>query len=178
MKVILSHLRSPAMLVACVSLVVALGGVSYAAGVLPKNSVGTTQLKKKAVTASKLRAGSVSGAKVKNGTLMATDFRAGQIPAGPQGPKGDKGDAGAPGVSAYEIVHWTAGTFNPGSRVHAQVDCPAGKKALGGGFSAGQLLEVRDSVPSADGKIWYVNGKNVGNVETAVGAYAICAHVG
>ena len=125
MKAILSHLRSPAMLVACVSLVVALGGVSYAAGVLPKNSVGTTQLKKKAVTASKLRAGSVSGAKVRNGTLMATDFRAGQIPAGPQGPKGDKGDAGAPGVSAYEIVHLTAGMFNPGSLVHSQVDCGA-----------------------------------------------------
>ena len=48
------HLGSPAMIVACVSLVVALGGVSYAAGVLPKNSVGPAQLKKSAVTAAKL----------------------------------------------------------------------------------------------------------------------------
>ena len=31
------------------------GGVSYAAGVLPKGSVGTAQLKKKAVTGAKLQ---------------------------------------------------------------------------------------------------------------------------
>jgi hypothetical protein len=94
MKAILRPLRSPAMVVACVALVVALGGVSYAAGVLPKNSVGPTQLQKKAVTASKLRANSVDGAKVKDGSLTATDFKAGQLPAGP---KGDPGAPGAPG---------------------------------------------------------------------------------
>jgi len=37
------------MVVACLALTVALGGVSYAAAVLPKNSVGTAQLKKNAV---------------------------------------------------------------------------------------------------------------------------------
>ena len=37
---------SPAMLVACAALVVALGGTSYAVTQLPKNSVGTPQLKK------------------------------------------------------------------------------------------------------------------------------------
>jgi hypothetical protein len=62
--------------------------------VLPKNSVGTKQLKKNAVTA----------AKVKNGTLLAADFKAGQLPSGakgdpgPQGPKGDKGDPGSVAV--------------------------------------------------------------------------------
>lgn len=61
--------------------------------VLAKNSVGTAQLKKNAVT----------GAKVKNGSLMATDFKAGQLPAGPQGPKGDKGNPGAPGASATKL---------------------------------------------------------------------------
>jgi hypothetical protein len=178
MKAILSHLRSPAMVVACVSLVVALGGVSYAAGVLPKNSVGTTQLQKKAVTASKLRAGSVSGVKVKNGTLMATDFQAGQIPAGPQGPKGDKGDAGAPGISGYQVVHWAAAPVAPGGLVHSQVDCPTGKKAVGGGLGGGQPIAVTTSLPSDDGKTWYVNGKNLGNAPTSLYAYAICAHVG
>src|SRR5215213_10667983 len=79
MTVIRRQLGSPAMIVACVALIVALGGVSYAAGVLPKNSVGTAQLKKKAVTASKLRKNAVSAAKVKDGTLLAADFRAGQL---------------------------------------------------------------------------------------------------
>ena len=62
--------------------------------VLPKNSVGSGQLKANAVTA----------AKIKNGTLTAAKFKAGQLPAGPQGPKGDtgaqgpKGDKGDPGA--------------------------------------------------------------------------------
>jgi opacity protein-like surface antigen len=90
MKAIPTRLPSPAMIVACIALVVALGGASYAAAVLPKNSVGTAQLKK----------GAVTGAKVKNGSLKAADFTAGQFPAGPQGPKGDpgaKGERGEPG---------------------------------------------------------------------------------
>jgi Collagen triple helix repeat (20 copies) len=104
------------MVVAGVALIVALGGVSYAAAVLPKNSVGTAQLKKNAVTGAKLKRNAITGAKlrknavtsakVKNGTLLADDFKPGQLPAGPQGPKGDpglqgiqgvKGDPGAPG---------------------------------------------------------------------------------
>jgi hypothetical protein len=106
MKPIAKRLPSPAMIVACAALLVALGGASYAAGVLPKNSVGTTQLQKKAVTGKKLRNGAVTGAKVANGTLTAADFKAGQLPSGPQGsrgdigPKGDtgpKGDVGEPG---------------------------------------------------------------------------------
>ena len=50
---------SPAMLVACVALGVALGGTGYAATtkLLPKNSVGTAQLKNKAVTKAKLAKG-------------------------------------------------------------------------------------------------------------------------
>jgi hypothetical protein len=41
MHTIRKHLPSPAMLVACVALIAALGGVSYAAGVLPKNWVSS-----------------------------------------------------------------------------------------------------------------------------------------
>lgn len=62
-------------------------GQAAARFVLPKNSVGVGQLKKDAVT----------GLKVKDGTLVAADFKAGQLPAGPQGPKGDPGAAGASG---------------------------------------------------------------------------------
>lgn len=73
--------------VSTLCLFVLLGGVSYAAVKLPKNSVGTGQLKANAVTSSK----------VKNGSLLAADFRRGQIPAGAKGDTGPKGDTGAQG---------------------------------------------------------------------------------
>lgn len=43
---------------------IALGGASYAAVVLPTNSVGTKQLRKSAVTAAKIKANAVTGPKV------------------------------------------------------------------------------------------------------------------
>ncbi|MFL5895727.1 MAG: collagen-like protein [Thermoleophilaceae bacterium] len=74
-----------ATIVAYLALFTALGGGAYAASQLPRNSVGSAQLKKSAVTS----------VKVKDRSLQARDFAKGQLPAGPQGPKGD---AGAPGT--------------------------------------------------------------------------------
>ncbi len=45
---------SPALVISVIALFVALGGTSYAAMTLPKNSVGTKQIKNGAVTAAKL----------------------------------------------------------------------------------------------------------------------------
>ena len=55
---------SPAMVVACVALAIALSGTGYAALKLPRNSVGTKQLRNGAVTNKKLARGAVTGAKV------------------------------------------------------------------------------------------------------------------
>ena len=64
---------SPALVISCVALALALGGTSFAAvSALPKNSVGTPQLKASAVTS----------AKVKNRSLLRADFASGQLPAG------------------------------------------------------------------------------------------------
>ena len=41
MRRILRHRSSPALVVACLALTIALGGTSYAAVTLPRNSVGT-----------------------------------------------------------------------------------------------------------------------------------------
>ena len=90
---------SPAMVVACIALLVALSGTGLAAvAVLPSNSVGTPQIKNNAVTNVKLGGNAVTGGKVKNGSLLNADFAAGQLPAGPAGPKGDQGDKGETGA--------------------------------------------------------------------------------
>lgn len=43
-RLVTRYLPSPAMVVACTALAVALGGTGYAALTLPRNSVGTKQL--------------------------------------------------------------------------------------------------------------------------------------
>ncbi|HTX69696.1 MAG TPA: hypothetical protein VMH50_11205 [Thermoleophilia bacterium] len=63
------HAPSPAMIVACVALFVALGGTSYAAVKLPASSVGTKQIKNSAVTGAKVKDGSLTGADIKLSTL-------------------------------------------------------------------------------------------------------------
>ena len=89
---------SPALVVACVALLVALGGTSAAAVslVLPRNSVGAPQLKRDAVTSIKIAAGAVRSSDVQDGSLVRTDFAPGEVPDGPAGPAGP---AGPPGPS-------------------------------------------------------------------------------
>jgi hypothetical protein len=59
-------------IVATLALFIAMGGTAYAATALPKNSVGTDQIKKHAVTTSKLNANSVSLAKMQAGSVDGT----------------------------------------------------------------------------------------------------------
>jgi len=90
---------SPAMVVACIALLVALSGTGIAAvNALPSNSVGAPQLKSNAVITPKLAANAVTGVKVRNGSLQRADFAPGQIPAGPKGDKGDQGIQGVQGL--------------------------------------------------------------------------------
>jgi hypothetical protein len=105
------RLPSPAMLIALVALIIALGGTSYAAISLPKNSVGTKQIRKRAVTKSKIRPNAITSSKVKNRSLLAKDFKAGQLPAGPKGDKGDKGDAGRSALSSLQSGDVESGAF-------------------------------------------------------------------
>jgi len=89
------------MAVALVALFVALGGGAYAALKLPANSVGTAQLKKKAVTPAKLS----PAAKAALSTTGPKGPAGARGPEGPQGDTGPKGDTGAAGPGAT-ILNW------------------------------------------------------------------------
>ena len=93
MKRIAQHLTF-ANVVACLALFIALGGASYAAFKLPKNSVGTKQIKKHAVTPGKLSKAAKSTLTGPAGPKGATGARG---PKGEPGPKGDTGPQGKEG---------------------------------------------------------------------------------
>jgi hypothetical protein len=87
---------SPALVISCVALTVALGGTGYATVLqVPKNSVGPAQLKTAAVTNKKIAANAVTSAKVLNGSLVKGDFKAGQ--QGLQGQQGPQDRPARPG---------------------------------------------------------------------------------
>ncbi len=91
---IVRHLPSPALIVASIALIVALGGVSYAAVAIPRNSIGSAQ--------------------VMNGSLQKADLNKKTIASlhgakGEQGPQGATGATGAPGVTGATGVQGLQG---------------------------------------------------------------------
>jgi hypothetical protein len=122
--------------VASLALFVALGGTSFAAFQLGKNSVKSKNIAKEAVHASDIANDAVSSAKVKDGSLLAGDFKAGQLPSGPTGPTGKTGATGpqgSPGISGLERVYVT-GTENANSPKFTTATCGAGKVAISGAY--------------------------------------------
>ncbi len=86
---------TPSLVISVLALFVALGGTGYAITKLPKNSVGTKQIKNNAVVSSK----------VKDKSLLSKDFKPGQIPAGKQGATGATGATGDTGAAGSALAY-------------------------------------------------------------------------
>jgi hypothetical protein len=172
-------LPSPALVVAGIALLVALGGTSVAAvSQVPRASVGTPQLKNNAVTGAKIAGSTVTSADVRNGSLLRADFRRGQLPAGPVGAQGPQGP---PGLSAREQVSAET-TLTSQAPKNVTVTCPAGKRVIGGGAElsgAGRArVTVTENKPSGD-NAWEAEAfEAVATNQTwKVVVHAICANV-
>jgi Collagen triple helix repeat (20 copies) len=187
----LLRLPSPAMVVACLALFMAGTGAGVAViKALPRNSVGTAQLKANAVNSSK----------VKDRSLKAVDFASGQIPKGPKGdtgatgPKGDTGAAGAtgaagpagatgaagpagaqgaPGLSGLVSVESTHVDLADGYYVSPTAYCPAGTKVVGTGFYNQDYVGFVKAYGTFVGG-WF---ENYSGVTGTVYVQAICASV-
>ena len=144
MRKILRHMPSPAMVVACISLAIALGGTSYAAITLPRNSVGTKQLQANSVSAKKLKSNSVgpaklkinsvTGAKVKSDSLTGEQISEASLAKVPAATKADDSTT----VGGYTVRRFAA-TVAPGGAeatvlnlngLIVTLTCPAGSVTL------------------------------------------------
>ncbi|HUO72482.1 MAG TPA: hypothetical protein VMU39_17065 [Solirubrobacteraceae bacterium] len=98
-------------IISSLALFVTLGGVSWAAATLPRNSVGTAQFKGGAVTAGKIKVRSLRAVDLAPGQLLA-GLRG---PAGPEGPigTGASGSAGPPGAPGPTGPSGQAGPVGP-----------------------------------------------------------------
>jgi hypothetical protein len=165
---------SPAMVVACTALVIALGGTGYAATQLPPKSVGQKQLRNGAVgnlqirngaiTAGKLHADAVTSAAIHNGAVKAADLARGILPAVASTVRQVSGDPIAPGAVGA-----------------TSASCAAGERATGGGGGfAGPAVsndKMVDSIPVGDERPivrWRVSLFNGGTQPRTPVAYVLC----
>lgn len=147
------------------ALVVALGGTSYAAIAIPKNSVGSKQITNS----------SVKSADVKNGSLKGVDFKAGELaggaqgPAGPAGPAGPSGQPGPAGPAGPVGPVGPAGPAGPSSAFSRASDLPI--KFAGGGESV-QVLSI--NLPAGN---YVVNGKVLADNNLGLNVTTTCSLV-
>jgi hypothetical protein len=85
---------SPAFVVSCVALFVALGGSSYAAVRLSKNSVKSVHIAPGAVRSSDIARNAIRSSRVLDGTLGTADFGPGVLLKGDTGATGQEGPIG------------------------------------------------------------------------------------
>jgi hypothetical protein len=125
---------------ATLALFLALGGAAYAATQLPRNSVGTAQLRREAVTAGKIA------------RQTRNQLRGNRGPAGPQGPQGKqgaKGPKGATGARGAQGVRGDKGERGePGTGPAFEVFTAAPKSTSG--QILGQTLGAGAYVITAD----------------------------
>jgi hypothetical protein len=121
MNDLLARLRARltyANVIATLALFVALGGTSYAAASLKRNSVGSTQIRAGAVGASEIRGNAVHSSEIRDGTISLRDIGEAtrnslRGTAGPPGPGGPVGPAGTADRAAVN----SAGALAAGTAV-------------------------------------------------------------
>jgi hypothetical protein len=125
------RLPSPALVVASLAFAVALGGTTYAATALPKNSVGRQQLKSGSVSTIKLAKGSVTSRQIKDHTIVAADLAKNAYPAlpgkvasaghadsaGRADTAGHADTAGSVSGASFTTIDYRAGAGSPATTV-------------------------------------------------------------
>jgi hypothetical protein len=88
---------------------IALGGSAYAAATLPRNSVGSTQLRSNAVGTSEIRSGAVRSSEIRDRSVGVRDISV-SARASLRGAQGPAGPAGTPATAYRAAVNTGGGT--------------------------------------------------------------------
>jgi hypothetical protein len=188
---------SPALVISCVALFLALTGSALAVGIA-KNSVRSAQivdgavrtvdLRDNAVSAAKIAPDSVGGeeiaenavesAEVAPDALTAADLGAASVTSSEVADQSlSAADLGPDSVRSSElgpvVVRTNAAKIAKGATGSVSADCAAGEQVLGGGGQPGHFgTEMTSSRPAGDG--WLYQAVNNTGGEETITAYAVC----
>jgi hypothetical protein len=170
------HYRpSGALIVACIALFVALGGVGYAAATIgsaqiKNNSVRSKDIRNNDVLGNDIRNNDVRGRDVRNDTLTGADVLEATLA---KVPSASTADSASISKLIYKSGTFTTSAAGPG---HGEVTCDPGTRATGGGVKGDIVNQlVQGTYPVGNDK-WAgdVNdGGGTGGTQFTV--YAICA---
>ena len=191
---LLRHRPSHALVVAYLALVVALGGTSYAAVKLPKNSVGSKQIKVGAVKSVDVKEGTLRTGDVRDDSLTGADISESTLAEVPRSGIADQVEAAGVGADALANGAVTARALGPvtiestevvvGSNASKSeaVGCPSGSRVISGGTfwtdvtlndTTAPDLHIVYSRPS--GTVWQARGFNgTTDVDAKLVVYAVC----
>lgn len=159
--------------VASLALFLALGGAAFAATQLPRNSVGTGQLKPEAVTAGKIAKKTRAQLKGEpgpagpQGKTGKTGAKGATGPKGATGATGARGATGAAGTDgtgpAFEVFRQTPKAIGTSSTVVLTESIPAGSYVISANVSLAEAAEalqtVSCEVTGGGGAVTAVDGK-------------------
>ncbi len=178
---------SPALVISCLALLLALTGSAIAAGVA-KNSVRSAQIVDSTVRTVDLRDGAVNSAKVADESLTATDLApdsvgTSEIAADAVGTSEIAADSVGTGelqnssVRASElgpiVTVSNSTTIKGGNNASVDVACPAGTVLISGGARGG-FYQVALSASYRSGNGWHVDARSGAVNDTTLTAYANC----
>lgn len=189
------HSRRPsaALAVSVIALIAALSGTAYAGIVLGRNSVGTKQLRNRAVTTAKIHNGAITAKKLQKGLLVPHAARADvataagtALTAGHASSADSATTAGSAAALTGVNVITSASITNPhGQETFGEADCPAGQFVVGGGawnnavendVSVNSSWPTRQNATDAAPNAWGVWMNNLsGGTDSVFSVYAICA---
>lgn len=188
---------SPALVISCLALFLALTGSAFAVGIA-KNSVRSAQivdgtvrsidLRDNAVNAPKIAPdavgseeiaeNAVESAEVAQDTLTNQDLGAASVTSSEVADQSlTASDLGPNSVASSELgavtVRTNSAKVAKDANGSVSVNCAAGEQVLGGGGQPGHFgTEMTSSRPSGDG--WLYQAKNATGGETTITAFALC----
>jgi hypothetical protein len=168
---------SPALMISCLALFLALTGSAFAVG-LAKNSVRSAQivdgsvrtvdLRDNAADAQKIAPDAVGGEEIAENAVASPEIADQSLGANDLGP-----NSVAAGELGAVTVRTNSASIAKGANGSVSVACAAGEQVLGGGGQPGHFgTEMTSSRPSGEG--WLYQARNNGGQEDTITVFALC----